>query len=56
MEHILNENELNEAYAEIKSINEKIRDLDKRKNEIDQMLTQCAINKAKSKFPGIVIR
>ena len=53
MEHILNENELNEAYAEIKSINEKIRDLDKRKNEIGQMLTQSAINKAKSKFPGI---
>lgn len=53
MEHILNENELNEAYAEIKSINEKIRDLDKRKNEIGQMLTQSAINKAKSRFPGI---
>ena len=53
MEHILNESELNEAYAEIKSINEKIRDLDKRKNEIGQMLTQSAINKAKSKFPGI---
>ena len=53
MEHILNENELNEAYAEIKSINEKIRDLDKRKNEISQMLTQSAINKAKSKFPGV---
>lgn len=53
MEHILNENELNEAYAEIKSINEKIRDLDKRKNEIGQMLTQSAISKAKSRFPGI---
>jgi hypothetical protein len=53
MEHILNENELNEAYAEIKSINEKIRDLDKRKNEIGQMLTQNAINKAKNRFPGI---
>ena len=53
MEHILNENELNEAYAEIQSINEKIRDLDKRKSEISQMLTQSAINKAKSKFPGI---
>lgn len=53
MEHILNENELNEAYAEIKSINEKIRGLDKRKNEISQMLTQSAINKAKNKFPGI---
>jgi hypothetical protein len=53
MEHILNENELNEAYAEIKSINEKIRGLDKRKNEIGQMLTQSAINKAKNRFPGI---
>ena len=53
MEHILNENELNEAYAEIKSINEKIRGLDKRKNEISQMLTQSAINKAKNRFPGI---
>jgi len=53
MEHILNESELNEAYAEIKSINEKISGLDKRKNEIGQMLTQSAINKAKSKFPGI---
>ena len=40
MEHILNENELNEAYAEIKSINEKITDLDYRKNEIDQILTK----------------
>lgn len=53
MEHILNENELNEAYAEIQSINEKIRGLDKRKNEISQMLTQNAINKAKNQFPGI---
>ena len=53
MEHILNENELNEAYAEINSIDEKISDLDKRKNEISQMLTQNAINKAKSRFPGI---
>ena len=53
MEHILNKNEQNEAYAEIKSIDEKISDLNKRKNEIGQMLTQSAINKAKSKFPGI---
>lgn len=53
MEHILNENELNEAYAEIKSINEKINDLDKRKSEISQMLIQSAVNKAKSQFPGI---
>ena len=53
MEHILNENELNEAYAEIRSINEKIRDLDKRKGEISQMLVQSAINKAKNRFPDI---
>lgn len=52
-EHILNENELNEAYAEIKSINEKINDLNKRKGEISQMLVQSAINKAKSRFPGV---
>jgi len=53
MEHILNENELNEAYAEIRSIDEKINGLDKRKNEIGQMLVQNAINKAKNRFPGI---
>lgn len=53
MQHILNENELNEAYDEIKSINEKIRDLDKRKSEINQMLSQNAINKAKSQSPGV---
>lgn len=53
MEHILNENELNEAYAEIVAINEKIRDLDKRKNEIEQVLIQSAINKAKNRFHGI---
>lgn len=53
MEHILNESELNEACAEIKSIDEKLTSLAKRKGEINQMLTQSAINKAKSKFPGI---
>ena len=53
MEHILNENELNEAYAEIRSIDEKIRGLDKRKGEIGQMLVQNAINRAKNRFPGI---
>ena len=53
MEHILNENELNEAYAEMKSIYEKTRELDKRKCEINQMLIRNAINKAKSRFPGI---
>ena len=53
MEHILNENELNEAYAEIKSIDEKINGLDKRRCEICHMLVQNAINKAKNRFPGI---
>lgn len=51
--HILNENELNEAYAEIKAVNEQIRSLENRKDEISQMLTRSAINKARSKFPGI---
>ena len=52
-EHILNENELHEAYDEIKSINEKISSLKDRKNEIDKMLEQSASNKAKARFPGI---
>ena len=53
IEHILNENELNEAYDEIKSINEKISSLKDRKGEIDKMLEQSASNKAKARFPGI---
>ena len=53
MEHILNENELNEAYAEIKSVDEKLASLAKRKGEINQMLIQNSINKAKNQFPGI---
>lgn len=53
IEHILNENELNEAYDEIKSINEKISSLKDRKSEIDKMLEQSADNKAKARFPGI---
>ena len=53
MEHILNKNELNEAYAEMAAINEKINDHNKRKSEINQLLVQSAINKAKSRFPGI---
>lgn len=53
IEHILNENELNEAYDEIKSINEKISSLKDRKSEIDKMLEQSASNKAKARFPGI---
>lgn len=53
IEHILNENELNEAYDEIKSINEKISSLKDRKGEINNILIQSAIDKAKIKFPGI---
>lgn len=53
MEHILNENEQKEAYAEIVAIKEKIIGLEKRKSEISQMLVQSAINKAKNRFPGI---
>ena len=53
IEHILNENELHEAYDEIKSINEKISSLKDRKGEIDKMLGQSASNKAKARFPGI---
>lgn len=53
IEHILNENELHEAYDEIKSINEKISSLKDRKGEINNMLEQSASNKAKARFPGI---
>lgn len=53
MEHILNENELNEAYAEIRTINEKITRLNIREGEIGKMLVQNAINKAKNRFPDI---
>lgn len=53
IEHILNENELHEAYDEIKSINEKISSLKDRKSEINKMLEQSASNKAKTRFPGI---
>ena len=53
LEHILNENELNEAYDEIKSINEKISSLKDRKGEINNMLIQSAIGKAKTQFPGV---
>lgn len=53
LEHILNENELNEAYEEIKSINEKISSLKDRKGEINNMLIQSAIGKAKAQFPGV---
>ena len=53
IEHILNENELHEAYDEIKSINEKISSLKDRKGEINNMLIQSAIGKAKAQFPGI---
>ena len=53
IEHILSENELHEAYDEIKSINEKISSLKDRKGEIDKMLEQSASNKAKARYPGI---
>ena len=53
IEHILSENELHEAYDEIKSINEKISSLKDRKGEINNMLEQSASNKAKARFPGI---
>ena len=53
IEHILNENELHEAYDEIKSINEKISSLKDRKGEINKILEQSASNKAKARFPGI---
>lgn len=53
LEHILNENELHEAYDEIKSINEKISSLKDRKGEINNILIQSAIGKAKIKFPGV---
>lgn len=53
MEHILNETELNEAYDEIKSVDEKLTILAKRKGEINQMLIQNSINKAKNQFQGI---
>ena len=53
IEHILNENELHEAYDEIRSINEKINSLKDRKGEINNILIQNAIGKAKTRFPGI---
>ena len=53
IEHILNENELNEAYDEIRSIDEKISSLKDRKDEINNILIRHAINKAKTQFPGI---
>ena len=53
LEHILSENELKEAYDEIKSINGKISSLKDRKDEINKMLEQSAIGKAKTQFPGV---
>ena len=50
---ILNEKDLNGAYAEITTINEQIKNLENKKAEITRMLSQSAINKAKDKFPGI---
>lgn len=53
MEHILTDNEINEAFEEIKSVDAKIRELEKRRNEVNGMLTKNAIAVARSKFPGI---
>ena len=53
MEHILTNNEINEAFEEIRAVDAKIKELTERRNEINQMLTQNAIAVARSKFPGI---
>ncbi len=52
-EHILNENELNEAYEQLRSVDDKITDLKKRKAEINQLITASTIAKVKAKYPGI---
>ncbi len=52
-EHILNENELNEAYEQLKAVDDKISDLKKRKEEINQLITASAIAKVKARYPGI---
>jgi hypothetical protein len=53
MEHILNENELNEAYEQLSAVHDKITDLKKRQAEINQMITASAIAKVKARYPGI---
>lgn len=53
MEHILNENELNEAYEQLSAVHDKITDLKKRQAEINQMITASAIAKVKARYPSI---
>ena len=53
MEHILNETETKELYNELKSINEEINSLDKRSDEIKQVIIQSVVGKEKAKYPGI---
>jgi hypothetical protein len=52
-EHILNENELAEAYEQLRAVDDKITDLKKRKAEINHLITASAIAKVKAKYPGI---
>lgn len=52
-EHILNVNELNEAYEQLKAVDGKITDLKKRKVEINQLITDTAIANVKAMYPGI---
>jgi hypothetical protein len=52
-EHILNENELNEAYEQLRAVDDKITDLKKRKAEINQLINTSTIAKVKAKYPGI---
>lgn len=52
-EHILNENELKEAYEQLKAVDDKINGLKKRKAEINQLITASTIAKVKAKYPGI---
>ena len=53
MEHILNETETKELYNELKSINEEINSLNKRSDEIKQVIIQSVVGKEKAKYPGI---
>ena len=51
--HILNENELNEAYEELKAAEDKIAELKKQKAEINHKITVSAIAKVRARYPGI---
>ena len=53
MEHILNETETKELFNELKSINEEINSLNKRSDEIKQVIIQSVVGKEKAKYPGI---